>query len=87
MRTLLGENRSSYLQAAKEKINNYLVKLHWKTKKKNQELGSSVRLIKKTPTTQFNVRKLTWKEVEEVIKAARTASVPGPNKGPYLIYK
>ncbi len=39
------------------------------------------------PTTEFNLRGPSLKEVEEIIKAAHSASTPGPSGVPYLVYK
>ncbi len=55
---------------------------------REQELEPNKALISHAPaTTQFNLRGPILKEVEEIIKAARSVSTPGPSGVPYLVYK
>ena len=39
------------------------------------------------PTMYFNNKEPSWKEVQEVVKAARASSAPGPSGVPYKVYK
>ena len=39
------------------------------------------------PTTEFDLDKQSWKEVRDVVKAARPASAPGASGVPYGVYK
>ncbi|KAK0141886.1 Transposable element Tcb2 transposase [Merluccius polli] len=39
------------------------------------------------PTTDLNSKEPSWKEVQEVVKAARASSAPGPSGVPYKVYK
>ncbi|KAK0149328.1 hypothetical protein N1851_009945 [Merluccius polli] len=55
---------------------------------REQELGPNKALISPAlPTTEFNLREPSLMEVEEIIKAAHSASTPGPSGVPYLVYK
>ncbi|XP_062272394.1 LOW QUALITY PROTEIN: uncharacterized protein LOC133978067 [Scomber scombrus] len=55
---------------------------------REQDLDANRSVINPAPpTTKFNLRELSLKEVEEVIKAARSSSTPGPSGVPYLVYK
>lgn len=39
------------------------------------------------PSEAFNLKDPTLREVQEVVKAARTNSAPGPSEVPYVVYK
>lgn len=53
-----------------------------------EDLGECRHLINPpTPTIDFNIKVPSWKEIQTVVKAARTSSAPGPNGVPYLVYK
>ncbi|TWW59866.1 hypothetical protein D4764_06G0013960 [Takifugu flavidus] len=53
-----------------------------------QDLGPNRALISPAPpSAEFKLAEPSLKEVEEVIKAARSASSPGPSGVPYLVYK
>lgn len=52
-----------------------------------QELGPNKGLVSPDPPSfEFNQKEPSWKEIEEVIKAARSASAPGPSGVPYSMY-
>ena len=52
------------------------------------ELGNIYSLIRpEPPSFEFNDKPPTWKEIQEVVKAARTTAAPGPNGVPYTVYK
>lgn len=40
-----------------------------------------------TPGIELNISEPSWKEVQEVVKKARTGSAPGPSGIPYKVYK
>ena len=55
---------------------------------KEQEMGINNRLIhQKPPVVQYDTRLPTWKEMQEVVRAIRSASAPGPSGVPYIVYK
>ncbi|KAF7653377.1 hypothetical protein LDENG_00083880 [Lucifuga dentata] len=54
---------------------------------REQELGECKVLITlPDPTTKFNIKEPTLKEVQEVLKAARTNSAPGPSGVLHKVY-
>ncbi|KAI4872262.1 hypothetical protein NFI96_007403 [Prochilodus magdalenae] len=58
------------------------------TVKKKELLGPCTALITPPePTVAFNNKEPNLKEVETVIKAARSSSAPGPSGVPYVVYK
>ena len=86
-RTLLGERRNGNLEASEEEINNYL-RDTMSDPAKEQKMGINNRLIhQKPPVVQYDTRLPTWKEMQEVVRATRSASVPGPSGVPYIVYK
>ena len=55
---------------------------------KDQNMGINNRLIhQKPPVVQYDTRLPTWKEMQEVVRATRSASAPGPSGVPYIVYK
>ena len=80
-RTLPGERRNGNLEASEEEINNYL-RDTMSDPAKEQEMGINNRLIH-----QYDTRLPTWKEMQEVVRATRSASAPGPSGLPYIEYK
>ena len=55
---------------------------------KELEMGINNRLIhQKPPVVQNDPRLPTWKEMQEVVRATRSASAPGPSGVPYIVYK
>ena len=55
---------------------------------KEQEMGINTRLIhQKPPVVQFDTCLSIWKEMQEVVRATRSASAPGPTGVPYIVYK
>lgn len=86
MKQLLGDKHSGRLESSKE-VNHFLQDTlsdpMWE-----QALDANKALINPTwPTAEFNLREPSLKEVEEVIKAAQSASTPGPIGVHYLVYK
>lgn len=84
---LLGQKRSGKLVCPKEEIDNHLCNTYsdaaWE-----EDLGPYGSLIEPPgPTTDFNSKEPSWKEIQEVVKAARASSAPGPSGVPYKLYK
>ena len=70
-----------------EEINNYL-RDTMSDPTKELEMGINNRLIhQKPPVVQYDPRLPTWKEMQEVVRATRSASAPGPSGVPYTVYK
>ncbi|KAJ8333497.1 hypothetical protein SKAU_G00415050 [Synaphobranchus kaupii] len=83
---LLGDKHSHHV-CSREEVNRFLQDT-LSDPMREQELEPNRALISPAPpTTEFNQREPSLKEVEEVIKAARSASTPGPGGVPYLVYK
>ncbi|XP_077380867.1 uncharacterized protein LOC144020874 [Festucalex cinctus] len=84
---LLGDKRSGRLECSSEEVN-YFLRNTMTDPLREEELGHNKALISPAPpTVEFKVSEPSLKEVEEVIKAARSASSPGPSGVPYLVYK
>lgn len=84
---ILGHKRSGHLACTEEEVNKYL-STTYSDSARDKELGPCKTLITPPePTLAFNTREPTLKEVEEVVKAARTSSAPGPSGVPYVVYK
>ena len=84
---LLGDKRSGRLECSTEEVNHFLQDTV-SDSLREQELEPNKALISPAPpTTEFNLREPSLKEVEEIIKAPRSASTPGPSGVPYLVYK
>ena len=86
-RTLPGERRNGNLEASEEEINNYL-RDTMSGPAKEQEMGINTCLFhQKPPVVQYDTRWPTSKEMQEVVRATRSASAPGPSGVPYIVYK
>ncbi|XP_075304756.1 retrovirus-related Pol polyprotein from type-1 retrotransposable element R2 [Odontesthes bonariensis] len=84
---ILGQKRSGHLACTEDEVNNYLNATYSDNARK-EDLGPCRTLITTpAPTSAFNIKEPTLKEVEEVIKAARSNSTPGPSGVPYVVYK
>ncbi|XP_023810165.1 uncharacterized protein LOC105353972 [Oryzias latipes] len=84
---LLGDKRSGQLECSTEEVNQFLQDT-LSDPLREQELEPNKALIKPAPPTiEFNLTEPSLKEVEEIIKAARWASTPGPSGVPYVAYK
>ena len=86
-RKLLGDRRSGQLVCSAEEVNCYLSKT-LSDPAKEKELGQNKCLITPAPpTSDFDLREPAWKEIQEVVRAARSASAPGPSGVTYCVYK
>lgn len=55
---------------------------------REQDLGPCSNLITPPePIMAFSLKEPTLREIEEIVKAARTSSAPGPSGVPYAVYK
>lgn len=55
---------------------------------RQKELGLQTALLGVLgPLVEFNISEPTWKEVQEVVIAARASSTPGPSQVPHKVYK
>lgn len=82
---LLGQKLSANLACSKEEIDQHIQSTY---SDKEQELGQCNILIHPpAPVTEFDNRELLLKEVQEVVKRARSSSAPGPSGVTYKVYK
>ncbi|XP_061589349.1 uncharacterized protein LOC133454644 [Cololabis saira] len=83
----LGQKRSGHLACTEDEVNKYL-SATYSDSAREKDLGPCRTLIAPPePTSAFNTKEPTLKEVEEVVKAARSNSAPGPSGVPYVVYK
>ena len=75
------------LESPVEEINAHLSNA-FSDPSRDVELGNINSLISpEPPSVEFNDKPPTWKEIQEMVKAARTSAAPGPNGVPYTVYK
>ena len=86
-KTLLGEARSGTLNSSKEEVEEALRSTHCDPQR-YEHLSSHPKITRvPPPSSPLMTGEPTWREVEEVVKKARTASAPGPSGLPYKVYK
>ncbi|XP_068595260.1 retrovirus-related Pol polyprotein from type-1 retrotransposable element R2 [Brachionichthys hirsutus] len=86
-KTLLGETRSGRLTSSKEVVEEFLRDSH-NDALGNQALGVHPRVGRsELPEEELNTREPTWREVQDIVQKARSASAPGPSTIPYKVYK
>jgi hypothetical protein len=84
---LLDKERSGKLESSMEDIENYLKETH-SDPMRDQPLGDCPRVEPvPEPTNALDSSEPTLREVQEVVKKARSGSAPGPNGIPYKVYK
>lgn len=82
-----GQKRSGHLACPVEEIDNHL-HATFRDTSRDRDLGPCRGLVAPPePGTQFNSAEPTLREVEEVVKTARSSSAPGPSGVPYKVYK
>lgn len=86
-RQMLDEKRSGKLNVSKEELEQH-IKSQYSDSKRTSHLGSPGYVPRPAPPTlPYNSSPPKLREVEEVIRKARSASAPGPNGLPYKLYK
>ena len=76
---LLGEKKNGQLVCSKEEAEAWL-ESSYRDEAKDTELGECKRLTKfDPPSVEFDLRNFKFKEVQDVIRKARSASAPGPS--------
>ncbi|XP_038154112.1 uncharacterized protein LOC119791846 [Cyprinodon tularosa] len=84
---LLGQKRSGQLTCSKAEVDHHLAATYGDASRE-QDLGDCQSLIDPpAPTVDFNGMEPSWKEIQEVVKKARSSSAPGPSGVPYKVYK
>ncbi|XP_054628013.1 uncharacterized protein LOC129179159 [Dunckerocampus dactyliophorus] len=87
IKQLLGQKRSGHLACSKEEVD-YFLKNNLSDPEREQDLGPLSALLDiPSPTVDFNTGEPTWKEIQDVVAAARSRSAPGPSGVPYKVYK
>lgn len=82
-RILLGQKHSGRLTCIQDKVDKYL-STNYSDRARDQELGPCSTLITlPEPNVAFNLKDPTLREVQEVVKTARTNSAPAPSGVPY----
>ncbi|RXN28661.1 reverse transcriptase [Labeo rohita] len=86
-RTLLGEAKSGRLTSPREVVEAFLRETH-NDIFRNQVLEANPNIVSiDTPVKELNISEPSWKEIQEVVKKARSGSAPGPSGIPYKVYK
>ncbi|KAL7856411.1 hypothetical protein AOLI_G00200150 [Acnodon oligacanthus] len=84
---LLGKKRNGRLTCSKAEIDHHL-RDTFCDRSREQDLGHCQHLIDPPARTlDFDGKEPSWKEIQEVIKKARSSSAPGPSGVPYRVYK
>ena len=86
-RKLLGDKRSGMLESPVEEINAHLSNTFSDPSRDVELVNINSLISPEPPSVEFNDKPPTWKEIQEVLKAARTSEAPGPNGVPYTVYK
>ncbi|KAJ8356215.1 hypothetical protein SKAU_G00190090 [Synaphobranchus kaupii] len=84
---LLRQKHSGRLACSKEEIDLH-IQTTYSDPERQQELGHCNILIEPPPPVkEFDSREPLLKEVQDVVKRARSSSAPGPSEVPYKVYK
>ena len=86
-RKLLGDKRSGILESPVEEINAHLSNTFSDPSRDVELVNINSLISPEPPSVEFNDKPPTWKEIQEVVKAARTSAAPGLNGVPYTVYK
>lgn len=87
MKELLGQKRSGCLDCSKEEVDKYLHDT-FSDPTREQGLGQCKAVIRPPePAEAFDSREPLLKEVQEVVRKARSRSAPGPSGTSYKVYK
>lgn len=82
-RQLLRQRRSGHLACAKEEFDHLLQDIYSDpTRDQDQNQGEC-----EEPTQQLDLREPLLKEIQHVVKKARSSSAPGPSGTSYKVYK
>ncbi|XP_060080104.1 uncharacterized protein LOC132559494 [Ylistrum balloti] len=83
-KTLLGGVRSGRLESSTADIEQHLKETHG-DEEREIPLGECPRIEVEEPTEfPLDIKEPTWKEIQDVVKKARTGSPPGPSGIPYM---
>ncbi|XP_021349432.1 uncharacterized protein LOC110466448 [Mizuhopecten yessoensis] len=86
-KTLLGAERSGHLESSKEEVEAHLKGVH-SDNRRAEPLGYCPRILEvEAPSAPLDTKLPTWKEIQDVVKKARSGSAPGPSGITYRVYK
>lgn len=75
------------MKTSRQELEKHLENVHHNTKRHEQiVIPPEIPLIL-PPEFNLDTSPPKWREAENMIRRARTASAPGPNKVPYKLYK
>ncbi|XP_052237971.1 uncharacterized protein LOC127849292 [Dreissena polymorpha] len=84
---LLSGEKSGILESSQEDEETFLREVH-SDPLREEPLGECSRILPvNDPDCPLNMKEPTWKEINEVVKKARSCSSPGPSGIPYKVYK
>ncbi|XP_060589960.1 uncharacterized protein LOC132745155 [Ruditapes philippinarum] len=84
---LLGEEKCGKLESSRNEVEEYLKETH-SDPHRSESLGECGRIQPvDEPAIPLNMKEPTWKEINDVVKKARSCSAPGPSGIPYKVYK
>ncbi len=87
VKDLFAKDKSGILKTPKAELEEHLEKVHQDTKRNEQIMIPPDIPPIQPPEFNLDTDPPKWKEVENVVRRARAASVPGPNGVPYKLYK
>lgn len=86
-KSLLGEARSGTLISSKEAVEQSVEEAFSDPTRDDALEGNHGLINIDPPTKSLSIECPSWREVQEVVKHARSSSAPGPSGIPYKVYK
>lgn len=86
-KSLLGEARSGTLTSSKEAVEQSVEEAFSDPTRDDALEGNHGLINIDPPTKSLSIECPSWREVQEVVKHARSSSAPGPSGIPYKVYK
>ncbi|XP_060589724.1 uncharacterized protein LOC132744948 [Ruditapes philippinarum] len=84
---LFGEEKCGKLESSRNEVEENLKETH-SDPHRSESLGECGRIQPvDEPAIPLNMKEPTWKEINDVVKKARSCSAPGPSGIPYKVYK
>lgn len=87
VKDLFASEKSGTLKASRQELEEYMERVHQDTKRHEQlAIPRDIPPVQ-PPEVSMETCPPKWKEVEDTVRRARSASAPGPNGVPYKLYK
>lgn len=86
-KTLMGEARSGRLTRAKEVVEVFLKEIHNDTFRGQAFCAHPKVTRTETPAEKFDTIEPKWREIQEIVQKAQSASAPRPSGMPYKVNK